>query len=176
MPNRPILPLLVCIAWLATSPDLAAQERSEAPSGWFGNVYLGGDRSTFDASKVFAISYRIAAGSMTAETIDLAYGHVSRLPSAGTDYVVELVAADGRTLASQSANDPRVVIVERQGNVTLDSGLLTVRLAFDPSAAKLRLKRASDGAVIESDVAFAVQAFCRRNGDDPSCARFRSAG
>jgi len=156
--------LLAC----ALAPSVSAGAQPEPPSGWFGNVYLGGARS-FDARKVFVVSYRVTDGAAQLVDASVAYGAESRLPPASNDYALEVLDANGRVLARQQAADPRRIVVEQEGNRTLPSAVLAVRLRFDAAGAKARLHDSTGRVVAESDVAPAVALFCRNNDHDPEC-------
>ena len=159
------------------APSLACTtmsgQSSPPPDGRFGNVYLAAERFNLDKRKVVAVSYRVANDRMTVADVVVAYGTESSLPAGRADYVAELLSSDGRILASRSSSDPRMVIVEREGNAMLLEGVLTTRLAFDPSVARARVRRPTDGAVLEHDIRSVVVAFCSRNRADPDCAQLR---
>ena len=143
---------------------------AKAPStGWFGNVYLGGGSQEFDAAKVLVVSYRITAAAARVTDVTLAYGSPSPLSAGGDAYTVELIDADGRTMATQALPDPRHAIVERQGNITLESGLLSVRFGFQRAGTKVLLRDGRGNALVEADLAGAIDAFCERNSDDRDC-------
>lgn len=144
------------------------------PSGWFGNLYLGGSRS-FDANKVFVVSYRLSDGPAQVADVTVAYGAPSKLPPARRDYLVELVGADGRALSSRPAADPRRAIVEKEGNVILSSALLSVRFGFQRAAVKARLSDDLGRTVATADLARAIDAFCERNSNDPDCRAISAA-
>lgn len=161
---------------LVFAQPCCAQAAHASPSGWFGNVYLGGADTPFDARKVFVVSYRVGSGVADVLGVDVAYGTPSALPSASSDYFVELLGADGRTLARRPAADPRLAIVEKEGNMTLPEGLLSVRLGFDRSGVRLRLRDKSGKSLVEAGLSDAIGAFCRRNGIDPDCKTIRFPG
>ena len=159
----------LCIAGcLIAAPAAAA-------SGWFGNVYLGGDRAAFDAHKVFVVSFRVAAGSARVTDAIVAYGSPTKLPAGRRDYLVELVGADGHALSSRGVADPRVVGVERQGNVLLPDAPLSARVGFDRAGAKVRLRDSAGRTLAEADLTRALDTFCARNTKDPDC-RARAEG
>jgi hypothetical protein len=163
---RPITVAAICFGVLLNSLSAVAQE---APSGWFGNVYLGGERASFDSRKVFVVSIRVTEAGAQVVDVAVAYGVSSPLPAASADYTLEVVSADGRRLTIQNAPDPRRAIVEKQGNVMLDSGLLSVRLDFNRLGAKVRLQDASGKILVEGDLVSAIDSFCSRNMKDPDC-------
>jgi len=140
------------------------------PGGWFGNTYLGGEDQAFDARKVFVINFQIdAAGAKPADML-IVYGVPSRLPTAQEAMRVELLDAGGRVIATLATSDPRVAIVEQHGTDTLTSGMLSVRLAYDPAAKRARLRDAAGKSAAEADLAAATAEFCRRNRRDSICA------
>jgi len=163
----PSLTLIVagCAALLHSTGAFA----QAAPSGWFGNVYLGGERGAFDARKVFVVSIRVAEAGAQVTDVAVAYGTPSPLPAAAADYTLEVLSADGRRLSVRSAPDPRRAIVEKEGDVMLASGLLSVRLDFNRGGAKVRLHDASGKTLVEGDLASAANSFCVRNANDRDC-------
>ena len=163
---HPLTVAAMCLGVLSSSFSAFAQE---APSGWFGNVYLGGEREPFDSRKVFVVSIRVTEAGAQVVDVAVAYGVPSPLPAASADYTLEVVSADGRRLTIQNAPDPRRAIVEKQGNVMLDSGLLSVRLDFNRLGAKVRLHDASGKTLVEGDLVSAIDSFCSRNMKDPDC-------
>jgi hypothetical protein len=162
---RPLAVVAASFGALFCAPAFA----QEAPSGWFGNVYLGGKRDEFDARKVFVVSIRVTEAGAQLTDVAVAYGTSSPLPAASADYTVEVVTADGRRLEVQSVPDPRRAIVEKQGNFMLESGLVSVRLDFSRLGAKVRLQDAGGKTLVENDLASAIRAFCARNTKDPDC-------
>ncbi|HKY19582.1 MAG TPA: hypothetical protein VJM31_00060, partial [Vicinamibacterales bacterium] len=89
------------------------------------------------------MSIRVTEAGAQVVDVAVAYGVASPLPAASADYTLEVVSADGGRLTIQNAPDPRRAIVEKQGNVMLDSGLLSVRLDFNRLGARVRLHDAS---------------------------------
>ena len=132
-------------------------------------MYLSGSRSSFDARKVFVISYRVAEGSAEVTDVAVAYGAPPALPPARRDYLLELIGADGSTLSTRPAADPRLAIVEREGNVMLPRGLLSVRFDFNRAGAKVRLRDGQGKTLADADLSRAIELFCARNIDDPDC-------
>lgn len=166
---RFIASLLAIFLSMAIGLPAGAQPRASAPSGWFGNVVLGGETAGFDARKLIVVSFRVAEGSAEVADTTLAYGQLPSLPAASRDYEVVLVGNDGRTLMTRAAPDPRRAIVERRGVTVLDRGLLSVRFAFNLGAARVELRDGEGRRLANADLAGAIESFCRRNSDDPDC-------
>lgn len=159
--------VLAAVIFMAAS---CAGPSQKPASGWFGNVYLGGERDSFDAQKVFIVNFEVDDKGARSADMLIAYGVPSRLPGGQDAMRVELLDAGGGVIATIATGDPREAIIEKQGNEKLVSGMLTVRFAFDPAAKRVRLRDASGKSLAETDLDVARADFCRRNAKDPICA------
>ena len=137
--------------------------------GWMGNVYLASGPARESASKVLVLVYLVNSRDVTLTDANVFYGSASRLPVSGKDFLIEILDADARTLATYAADDPRKMIVERQGNVLASEGVLTARLPFDPAVATAQVRNGAGNVVERSELRKIVQAFCAGKTSDPDC-------
>ena len=168
MSHKAITTMFGLVAALCLLANGHANAETSPPTGWFGNVYLGG-QSAFDARKSLIVTYRFNDAGVQVADVAVAYGTVSRLPDAGHEYVLELIGSGGKVLSKRTASDPRAVIVEKEGNARLEEGLLTARFAFEPAGQKVRLSDASGRTLAEADLASAITSFCRIHSRDSDC-------
>ena len=132
-------------------------------------IMLAEGGTTAAPPKVIVSSYALSGGSFTQKEALVSYGSGGLPEGSGDDYRVELVDANDRILQTYSVGDPRKFVVERQGIVENATGVLTVRLRFDPASSKIRIRNASSTVVAETDVRSLLAEFCRRAQGDPDC-------